>query len=344
MYGLSWIFGALVVSSDQSGSFALQLVFALLNTFQGFLIFLFFCVLGKDTREAWKEFLCRRKLKTKFYSKSRSKAFKQQYYDPYGTNPRNNPTSSTLLRITQTDTLKRALPSNTLTSDTSSISSTLDRRTIHQGHVPSFIIPGSEIEIEQIQLESVMEVDNETANAAREQQIVILETGMMFENTNGEGVGDDQSESIGEGEGVGDDQSESNGKGVGDDQSESNGEGVGDDQSESNGEGVGDNQSESNGEGVGDDQSESNGEGVGNGQNESNSEGVGDNQSESNGEGVGDDQSESNGEGVGDDQSESNGRGVRDDQSESQPESERLAINTTRLSSSDDQSSTPCDL
>ena len=47
LFGLTWIFGALtVVNSNQ----AFQIVFALSNSFQGFLIFIFFCVLNNDVR------------------------------------------------------------------------------------------------------------------------------------------------------------------------------------------------------------------------------------------------------------------------------------------------------
>ena len=47
LFGLTWIFGALtVVNANQ----AFQIVFALSNSFQGFLIFIFFCVLNTDVR------------------------------------------------------------------------------------------------------------------------------------------------------------------------------------------------------------------------------------------------------------------------------------------------------
>ena len=199
LYGFSWVFGALVVSGDQSGSFALQLIFTLLNSFQGFFIFIFFCVLGKDAREAWKEVLCRGKLKSKFYpsTDSRPKTFKQQAHNQYGTNSRYNQTSSTLLRTTQTGTLLRTLVSNTLTSDTTSVVSTLDLRTLYQGDIPSHISEvRNEIEIEEhIRLDSLTEVVNEAADATREQQIVDTETDMVFENAEFEGRGDDQTES-----------------------------------------------------------------------------------------------------------------------------------------------------
>ena len=60
MYGLTWIFG---IFTFTRGTFAFQLLFAVFNSLQGFFIFLFFCVLGKEAREAWAKVLCRGKLK-----------------------------------------------------------------------------------------------------------------------------------------------------------------------------------------------------------------------------------------------------------------------------------------
>eukprot|EP00731_Ephydatia_muelleri_P003801 Em0001g3801a len=50
LFGLTWIFGALtVVRANQ----AFQIVFSLTNSFQGFLIFIFFCVLNSEVRFVW---------------------------------------------------------------------------------------------------------------------------------------------------------------------------------------------------------------------------------------------------------------------------------------------------
>ena len=47
LFGLTWIFGALtVVKADQT----FQIMFALINSLQGFLIFIFFCAMNKDIR------------------------------------------------------------------------------------------------------------------------------------------------------------------------------------------------------------------------------------------------------------------------------------------------------
>ena len=61
LFGLTWLFGALTVTGlrDSRASTAFQTLFVLLNAFQGFFIFLFFCVFSKDARESWLELFFR---------------------------------------------------------------------------------------------------------------------------------------------------------------------------------------------------------------------------------------------------------------------------------------------
>ncbi len=54
MFGMSWLFGALSV--DQAAP-VFQWFFVIFSTSQGFLLFIFFCVIGKDAREEWKKLL-----------------------------------------------------------------------------------------------------------------------------------------------------------------------------------------------------------------------------------------------------------------------------------------------
>ena len=58
IFGLAWFFGALTVVRR---SFAIQVLFAIFNSLQGFMIFLFFCVVNKESRDLWTELICRRK-------------------------------------------------------------------------------------------------------------------------------------------------------------------------------------------------------------------------------------------------------------------------------------------
>ena len=55
LFGLMWVFGALTV---REASTAFQILFAIFNSLQGFFIFLFFCVFGKEGRELWHQVLC----------------------------------------------------------------------------------------------------------------------------------------------------------------------------------------------------------------------------------------------------------------------------------------------
>ena len=58
MFGLSWLFGAFTISG---GSIVFSWLFVIFNSLQGFVLFLFFCVVGKDAREEWKSvFTCGR--------------------------------------------------------------------------------------------------------------------------------------------------------------------------------------------------------------------------------------------------------------------------------------------
>ena len=59
LFGLTWLFGALTVTGfgSATASFAFQVLFVICNAFQGFFIFLFFCVFNKDARDLWIELL-----------------------------------------------------------------------------------------------------------------------------------------------------------------------------------------------------------------------------------------------------------------------------------------------
>ena len=56
LFGMSWVFGVLTISS---ASEVFQYLFTIFTSMQGFFIFFFFCVLGKEARESWIQLLCR---------------------------------------------------------------------------------------------------------------------------------------------------------------------------------------------------------------------------------------------------------------------------------------------
>ena len=55
LFGLTWVFGALTV---REASTAFQFLFAIFNSLQGFFIFLFFCVFGREGKAFWLQVLC----------------------------------------------------------------------------------------------------------------------------------------------------------------------------------------------------------------------------------------------------------------------------------------------
>ena len=60
-FGLIWVFGTLTVHQNST---VFLFAFAIFNSLQGFFIFLFFCVFGKEGRELWLRVLCCRRRKT----------------------------------------------------------------------------------------------------------------------------------------------------------------------------------------------------------------------------------------------------------------------------------------
>ena len=56
LFGLTWLFAAFTILE---ATIAFQFIFAILNSLQGFFIFLFYCVIAKDTRMMWSSVLLR---------------------------------------------------------------------------------------------------------------------------------------------------------------------------------------------------------------------------------------------------------------------------------------------
>ena len=97
LFGLTWLFGALTVTGfgDTRASTTFQVLFVLLNAFQGFFICLFFCVFSKDARESWLELLSR----AHGHYKSKSLYSSKTKYSSSGSNTirKKSSTSSTSL-------------------------------------------------------------------------------------------------------------------------------------------------------------------------------------------------------------------------------------------------------
>lgn len=60
LFGLTWLFAILTVSVPGLRE-TFQILFTIFNSFQGFFIFVFFCVLNKDARNSWIEVFYRAK-------------------------------------------------------------------------------------------------------------------------------------------------------------------------------------------------------------------------------------------------------------------------------------------
>ena len=72
LFGLTWLFAILTFSVTGLRE-TFQILFTVCNSFQGFFIFLFFCVFNKEALESWKELLSCRKYKSKLLHPSQAK-------------------------------------------------------------------------------------------------------------------------------------------------------------------------------------------------------------------------------------------------------------------------------
>ena len=55
LFGLTWVFGAF--TTTQKSQLPFLILFVVFSSFQGFFVFLFFCVFNGDARQAWNQFL-----------------------------------------------------------------------------------------------------------------------------------------------------------------------------------------------------------------------------------------------------------------------------------------------
>ena len=83
LLGMMWLFAALTFQfgDDQTVRNIFQTLFTLSASFQGFFVFVFFCLLNKVARELWKELLCCGKYRSKLlhpqtHDSSRSNAYR----------------------------------------------------------------------------------------------------------------------------------------------------------------------------------------------------------------------------------------------------------------------------
>ena len=72
LFGLTWLFAILTFSVTGVRE-TFQILFVIFNSFQGFFIFLFFCILNKEALESWREFFSCGKYKSKLLHPSQAK-------------------------------------------------------------------------------------------------------------------------------------------------------------------------------------------------------------------------------------------------------------------------------
>ena len=72
LFGLTWLFAILTFSTPGLRE-TFQILFTVFNSFQGFFIFLFFCIFNKEAVESWKELLSCGKYKSKVLHPSQVK-------------------------------------------------------------------------------------------------------------------------------------------------------------------------------------------------------------------------------------------------------------------------------
>lgn len=90
LFGLTWLFAILTFSVNGLRE-TFQILFTVFNSFQGFFIFLFFCVFNKEALESWRELLSCGKYKSKLlhpsqvkFSSSAAKKIPKQTYTGTG--------------------------------------------------------------------------------------------------------------------------------------------------------------------------------------------------------------------------------------------------------------------
>ena len=75
LFGLTWLFAAFTftIAGNDGLRITFQALFTVFASFQGFFIFLFFCVLNKEARESWRELLSCGRYKSDFLRPSQYK-------------------------------------------------------------------------------------------------------------------------------------------------------------------------------------------------------------------------------------------------------------------------------
>ena len=118
LFGLTWLF-AIFTFSVTGLKETFQILFVIFNSFQGFFIFFFICILNKDVLESWREVISCGKYRSKLLHPSPVKPVAVRKYNAKNAGF----TSSSAGKYSATETLKDSYDSSTLTSQSATFKS-----------------------------------------------------------------------------------------------------------------------------------------------------------------------------------------------------------------------------
>ena len=171
LYGFTWLSAFLVATQERTANYTFQVIFTVLNSLQGFFLFIFFCVISKDSRDAWKGIICRGRPRSKPTNKQSSSGHTGQTGQTASTLARRRhdstmsySTSTMGRRYTGADSsMKGTLERRPSTSilGTSSVVSTLNKRDIHLSSMPHDIAEEPKLNNEYIIANENTEIETE---------------------------------------------------------------------------------------------------------------------------------------------------------------------------------------
>lgn len=117
LFGLTWTFAILTFSVIGLRE-TFQILFVIFNSFQGFFIFIFVCILNKEVLESWWEIISCRTYQSKLLHPSPIKVIAADKYNQANTGSTGFSSSSGAKYTSQTSTTKDSCDSNTLNVST----------------------------------------------------------------------------------------------------------------------------------------------------------------------------------------------------------------------------------
>ena len=167
LYGFTWLSAFLVATQERTANYTFQVIFTVLNSLQGFFLFIFFCVISKDSRDAWKGIICRGRPRSKSTNKQSSSGHTDKTASTLARRRHGNTmlysTSTMERRYTGADSMMGTLERRPSTGilGTSSVVSTLNRTDKHLSSMPPAIAEELELNNEYIFANENTEIETE---------------------------------------------------------------------------------------------------------------------------------------------------------------------------------------